>query len=531
MGRINILSESLIGKIAAGEVVERPASVVKELIENSIDAQATSISVYIKNCGIGEIKVVDDGEGISQEDVTVAFARHATSKIKEERDLYSINTLGFRGEALYSIAQVSKIRLITQHKDEQIGSEVYLIGGKLIEKRPAITRGTIVEVRDLFFNTPVRRKFLKSSYTEKSYIVETVQSYCLAYPEISFSLFIDDEELLSVPATTTTKERVFQLFNPDFAEKLKYKEVSKGAYRVSLFISDEKISTKPRDKQIIFVNRRPIRDPLLVNVLYKAFEIKENHPYFFMYLTVPSTDVDFNVHPAKKEVKFKNPQLIYDLIFNLVWKDSFWVAEATTQWRQDYTSEPLPIDSGLTDFFQLDSSIVAVNTKEGVLFLDFHAAHERINFERLLNNSENKTLKLIFPEVIDLSTSDYVTIRENLSILREIGIDAEDFGKNSIIIREIPEILKGKDISSVIESIAQTLKEEVKNPDLQNIRRKIAATVACHKALRANDKITPEEIKMLIEQLKQTSDPDHCPHGRPTKKFFSLNEIRKWFLR
>ncbi|MEN2986143.1 MAG: DNA mismatch repair endonuclease MutL [Thermodesulfovibrionaceae bacterium] len=529
MRKISILSESLVGKIAAGEVIERPASVVKELIENSIDAQATSIAVFVKDSGVSEIKVVDDGEGIYQEDATAAFLRHATSKIRQERDLYSITTLGFRGEALYSIAQVSKIRVITQHKDEDVGTELYLTGGKLIEKKPAITKGTTVEVRELFFNVPVRRKFLKSTTTEKSHIVETVQNYCLAYPEIQFSLFIDDEEIFNLPSTNSINERVFQLFGSKFFEKLKFIEVSDENYKLSLFITEEKLSRKPREKQTIFVNRRPIRDSFLVGTLYKAFQIKENHPQFFIYLTVPPSDVDFNVHPAKKEVRFRNPKIIHELIFKTALQTAYpSVDESSSIWQ---TSESFFNENNLINFFQVDNSIVAINTQEGILFFDFHAAHERINFERILNKSEKKTLNLIFPEVINLSAPDYILIKENLFILKEIGIEAEDFGKNSIVIRAIPEVLKNANLASVIESIAHTLKEEITNPDLLDRKKKIAATVACHKSLRANDKITLEELKMLIKQLGKTSNPEHCPHGRPIKKLLTLNEIRKWFLK
>lgn len=526
MGKIQILPESVIGRIAAGEVVERPASVVKELIENSIDAGANSISVYIKEFGIAEIKVIDDGEGIPSEDVPLAFQRHATSKIKDEKDLTRILSLGFRGEALYSIAQVSKLRIITQHKDENTGTEAYLIGGSLVSQKPAVTKGTTVQIRELFFNTPVRRKFLKSPYTEKAHIIETVQNYCLAYPEISFSLFIDEEEVLNIPQAKTVYERILQVFGLEFAEKLAVKTISKDDYKIELFIDVEELSKRP--KQLIFVNRRPVREPSIVSAISKAFQT--NQSQFFIYIKVPPEDVDFNVHPAKTLVRFREPQKIYQLIFKMAEPQPAVVAESAAQWKPNVELCLKEIE-GIFQFFSLGEAIVVIPKPDGLLFLDYHAAHERVNFEKILNKMNERTVKLVFPLIINLNPQDYLLIKENLHILQELGIEAEDFGKNSIIVRAVPEVVKYGDIAGIIENIAATLKEEISRPDFVDIKRKIAATVACHSSLRANDKINYFEIKTLLEELEKTSDPQHCPHGRPIKKFISIEEIKKWFLR
>jgi DNA mismatch repair protein MutL len=541
MAKIKILSESLVGKISAGEVVERPASALKEFIENSIDAGAHSIHIYIKEYGIAEIKVVDDGEGISQEDVPLAFQRHATSKIEKEHDLFNIHTLGFRGEALYSIAQVSKLRIITQHRNENSGTELYLVGGNIIEQKPAVTKGTTIEIRDLFFNTPVRKKFLKSPSTEKAHLIETVQNYALSYPEISFYLSIDGQEILNIPVANSLMDRIAQIFGLEFIEKLKVKTISNYGYKIELFLGNENLLRRNRSKQLIFVNRRPIKDSLIVSTLYKAFQIKDTHPQFLIFIELPAEAVDFNVHPAKKEVRFREPYKISQLIYRITesYDNSPVVAENPATWRTDLTySEALelnffvqPSAYSLQPILELGNAIIAIAQKDGIVFLDYHAANERVNFEKILNKIYEQQIRLVFPQVINLNPQEYTLIRENLGILNELGIEAEDFGQNSIIIRAIPDILKTADIAGIIESIAFTLKEEIGKPDFIDIKRKMAATMACHSSLRANDKITQTELKVLLEELEKTSDPEHCPHGRPVKKFISLNEIKKWFLR
>jgi DNA mismatch repair protein MutL len=542
MGKIRILSENLIGKIAAGEVVERPASVVKELIENSIDANAEQINVYIKEYGLAQIKVIDDGEGISKEDVSLAFQRHATSKIKDEKDLFKIKTLGFRGEALYSIAQVSKLRVITQQKDENIGTEAYIVGGKIIDIKPAFSKGTTIEITDLFFNTPVRRKFLKSSFTEKAHIIDTLQNYCLAYPEIAFRLFIDEQEVLNTHQVNSQRERIAQVFGVDFLDKLDFKTISEDKYKIELFLGREDLSRSKRSRQLIFINRRPVKEPSIAGTLYKALQINYNHPLFFIFITMPSEEVDFNVHPTKKEVRFQKSQIIHQLIFKMLNSDSkpLILSESKEEWKIEpnsfyvmqgyvFEKEASALWKENLEFFPLGNAIVAIKKDDGVMFLDYHAAHERVNFEKILNKTDEQIVRLVFPQIIQLDPKDYIVIKENLQILNELGIEAEDFGKNSIIIRAIPDILKNADLAGIIESIAVTLKEETSKPDFIDIKRKISATVACHSSLRANNRINAYEIIALLKELEKTSDPEHCPHGRPLKKFFSKEEIKKWF--
>jgi DNA mismatch repair protein MutL len=542
MGRIKILSESLVGKIAAGEVIERPASAVKELIENSIDAGAKSISIYIKKYGITQIKVVDDGEGIATEDVSLAFQRHATSKIEKEADLLNIHTLGFRGEALYSIAQVSKLKIITQHKEENTGTEIYLIGGNIVEKKPAFTKGTTVEIKDLFFNTPVRKKFLKSPFTEKAHIIETIQTYALSYPTISFYLNLDEQEVFNIPTADSLRERISQIFGLEFLEKLKFKSLSKDCYTVELFWGSEELQRRYRTKQFIFVNNRPVRDSLIISTLYKAFQISKNHPMFLLFLNLLPEAVDFNVHPAKKEVRFRDSRWITDLIFRLAEPEKYSViAEKSTEWNVSDSSflnqssffEILPDfhkDKEL-HFLDLGDAILALKQPDGVVFIDYHAAHERVNYEKILKLLPENTLRLVFPYVINLNYQEYILIKENLHILNELGIEAEDFGKNSIIIRSIPENLKYADIVGIVESIAMAIKEEAGKPDFADIKRKIAVTIACHSSLRANNKINYSELKALLNEPEKTSDSEHCPHGRPIKKFIPFEEIKKWFFR
>lgn len=544
MGKIKILPEVLVGKIAAGEVIERPASVLKELIENSIDASAKSIYVYIKEYGIAEIKVIDDGEGISSEDVPLAFQRHATSKIEREEDLFKINTLGFRGEALYSIAQVSKLRIITQQIGEDRGTELYLIGGSVVEQKPSITKGTTVEIGDLFFNTPVRKKFLKSPSTEKAHLIETVQNYALAYPEVSFYLNMDGQEILNLISTDNIKDRISQVFGLDFMEKLKFKTVSKDGYKLELFWGGEDLLRRQRTKQLIFINRRPVRDSLIVSTLYKVFKIKENHPQFLLFFTMPPEAVDFNVHPTKKEVRFRDKGKITELIFRIIdFEKTFFVAENTVEWKSDsdsfasmqqasfFETQPAFKGEDTFQFINLGDAVVALKQPDGILFIDYHAAHERVNFEKILNLLPENTIRFVFPQVINLNPQEYTLIKENFYLLNELHIEIEDFGENAVVIRSVPEILKDADMAGIIESIAYKIKEETGKPDFTDLREKIAATIACHSSLRANNRINSYELRTLLQELEHTSDPEHCPHGRPVKKFLSFNEIKRWFSR
>lgn len=544
MTRIKILNESIVGKIAAGEVIERPASALKELIENSIDAGAKSIQIYIREYGTAQIKVVDDGEGIISEDVFLAFQRHATSKIEREQDLFNIKTLGFRGEALYSIAQVSKLKVTTQHRLEETGTEIYLIGGKVTEKKTVVTKGTTVEIRDLFFNTPVRKKFLKSSFTERAHIIETVQNYALGYPEVSFYLNIDGQEILNASVANSIQDRILQIFGSEFMEKVNFKTLSQGKYRIELFWGGEELLRKQRTKQLIFINRRPVREPLIVSTLYKAFQVKEDHPQFLFFLTIPPEEVDFNVHPTKREVRFRDKAKVAELISRITLSEKIsTLSESPLEWQSNVSylssfSQPSFFEGEsafnkeeVLQFLTLGNAIIALQQAEGILFIDYHAAHERVNFEKILKAMPEYKLKLVFPQVINLNPQEYTIIRENLNVLSELLIDAEDFGKNSIIIRTIPEILKNVDIVGIIESIVVILKEELGKPDFDSIKKKIAETIACHSSLRANNKINSFEIKELLYKLESTSDPEHCPHGRPVKKFLSFNEIKKWFLR
>lgn len=545
MTKIKILPPSLVGKIAAGEVIERPASALKELIENSIDAGAKNIQVYIKNYGIAMIKVVDDGEGILSDEVPLAFQRHATSKIEREEDLLRINTLGFRGEALYSIAQVSKLRIVTQHKEENIGREILLVGGEIKEQKPALTRGTTVEVKELFFNAPVRRKFLRSPSTERAHIIETVQLYALAYPEISFYLNLEGEESLILPKTDSLQSRIAQVFGNSFSDKLDHRVVSEKTHSVEIFIGTREIEIRQRSKQLIFVNRRPIRDSLITNSLYKALEIRESHPKFILFLTVPPEEVDFNIHPTKREVRFKDPSKIVNIItkaatnnpsrYSVTVDLSSWKVHErpTAQYSQQtlLSNRSFEVKPNPVNFLDLGNSVLAIEQPEGILFLDYHGAHERVNFERLLRGDSEGISRLIFPYVIELNAVDYTVVAENLSLINELGIEAETFGRNSIIVRGLPEFLKNSDVAGIFENLAEVLKKEEKLSFLEDIKRKIAATIACHRSLRSNDKINPHEVAILLDQLEKTSDPNHCPHGRPIKKFLSKREITKWFQR
>jgi len=567
MSRISILPELLINKIAAGEVIERPASIVRELIDNSIDAGARIISVDVLHGGKKLIRITDDGTGIHRDDASLCFERHATSKIKTEDDLFNITTLGFRGEALASIASVSKVTLVTSTADSQIGTKMEITTShkKEISDAPPVN-GTILEIRDIFYNTPARRKFLKSIPTELSHIIETVMQKALSYPGISFSLKHNDSEVINVSATKSLKERFIQLYSEELFNE--FLEIEKHGTGIKLygFSSVAEFARSTKNYQYIFINRRPVKNPTVSHAVYNAYREllpRDKHPAFFLFLDINPEKVDVNVHPAKREVRFESPEDIHKFV-------EFTVKEAINSRQYKTQTSELPsytsinngnqviretLESALqppgdlqTDFFNgrippsiqryshIGESFVAEITDNGITIIDQHAAHERVLYEKFLRKISLEIENLFLPIRMELPVREFNIIMNYKKLLHDFGFDVEEFGINNVIIRTIPKELRKADIKGILMDTASGIIEEettgIKDESgRQNLLQNIASRLACHKSVRGREPLNNEELSQLVADLEKTEMPDRCPHGRPTRIFFSLDDLRKMFKR
>ena len=569
MPKIHLLSTSLRNKIAAGEVVERPASVVKELLENSIDAMSTRIEVHVLNAGRRLIRVSDNGAGMESEDAVLAFERYATSKINDEEDLFNIKTMGFRGEALSSIAGVSKVRLITGQmlKGMEAGICIEVIGGEIKDIRDCPASGTTIEVKELFFNTPARRKFLKSDPTENYHIIDAVTREALSHFNISFFLTMDGNEILSLPQAKSFRERILQIFGSEFADSLIETESGDGKLYIKSFLGNAADLRNNRNNQFIFINKRPVKDQSITYAVYKGYEgiiPKDKHPVFFVFLDIDTRKIDFNVHPTKREVRFEDKNGVFNFVYQAArdalrqgttgtrngemehWRNEK-VAEEVSRYPntpilQDaaFISEPLAFygDAAIdaVSSIYLGDTFIAVSDNNGLMIIDYHAAHERINFERLLKRQESKddhSYRLLFPQQVILSAGEYKVILENIDVLNDLGLEIEDFGSNTLIMRSLPEFLKDVDLNALMSDLSASLlkeaKEKGKFEPVDSIRKTLAAKMACHSSIRGKEAPDKIRISKLIKDLDSTENPDFCPHGRPTRIFISIYELRKMF--
>jgi DNA mismatch repair protein MutL len=579
MSQIKILPADLRNKIAAGEVIERPASVVKELIENSIDAGSTDIRIDVLYGGKRLIRVSDNGTGMDKEDALLCFQRHATSKLFSEEDLFNIKTMGFRGEALSSIASVSKVKLITGHKGSPYGVSVEIHAGEVKEIKDSPSIGTSVEIRDLFFNTPARRKFLKSNNTELFHIIDIVTKEALSHWETGFSLTSDNQETISLPISSDQKERIMQIYGEEFLDSLmevnnpafpplekggeggfkKGEQQGKSNMKMNAFVSKGENFRNRRSHQFIFINKRPVKDQSLSHAVYNAYEgilPHDKHPIFFLFLHIDPARVDFNVHPTKREVRFEDKESIYRFVNTCIRKaireeraeyaKQFMETPATgplTPFVNVYTSHLSQAASygsvisenlelaykPLLPFLYLGDTFIAISGKGGLTLIDYHAAHERILYEKFLKGINLNSHQLLFPEQIKLSHKEYRIILENILILRDFGIEVDDFGHETVIVRSLPDVLKEADIRGILSDIASCIIEGV-TPD-KSFKEALAARIACHSSVRGKEILNQEEISNLIADLEQADHPDQCPHGRPTRIFFSLDDLKKMFKR
>jgi DNA mismatch repair protein MutL len=660
MGRIHILADQVANQIAAGEVVDRPASVVKELLENSLDAGAHRIVIAVEGGGRKLIRISDDGSGMMRDDALLAFERHATSKLRSSDDLLSIATLGFRGEALPSIASIARVELVTRAAEESSGTRMEIAGGKLLRCEDAgAPAGTTLTVRDLFFNTPARRKFLKSETTELAHVTALVTHYALAHPDKHFELHSATHALLIAPPVRQAAERIFQIFGkatldqllplaaevelaraglpepPPWKRDADYQAPEPGWLRITGFVSKPELEKLNRNSIYCFVNRRLVRDRLLLHAVSEAYRnilAPTSFPVVLLFLEMPPQEVDVNVHPAKTEVRFRQASWLHDFVRDairnkltlgrpaagflhaltahpsatpaLVPSSSPTVAAAETptsdgwlaaQWLPDDLAEQ-PLDdgfsltapavlasAGILPFAPLDpapangqgngnplpssgcssaaleveevgagaspslhglaslrplgqlrdSFILAVN-QEGLWIIDQHVAHERVLFERVLRQRQVEQVerqRLLMPMLIDLLPAQMVAFAAISRELEANGFEAEPFGPRTIAIKAAPAGLEGAPLERMLVEVLEQAGSPEQAENLEAARTRIAASIACHAAIKVNTPLDSTRMQWLLDELARTEHPTSCPHGRPIVLRYAWKEIQRAFHR
>ena len=569
MGLIRILSERVAAQIAAGEVVERPASVVRELIDNSIDAGATRILIRIENGGRNLVRVADNGAGMDRDDLLLCAERHATSKINELSDLFSVRTLGFRGEAVPSIAAVSRMVITSRTPDELVGLRLKIQGGKIKEIEETGTPvGTTVEVKDLFFNTPARKKFLRSASTETDHIVDTLSRIALPFATLSFRLDDADKTLLSLPSVDRDVSRLSALFGHEVAGSMMPMEQELHGLRLSGYLSPPEWDRARGDHLFVYVNRRSVRERLLTHAVIEGYGsrlMKGRYPYAVIFIEIDPALVDVNVHPAKQEVRFHQNRLVHDAVKTVVDETlrqmaaalfrvpapvsegleekagrieepvggyAAHPAEATIS-RQPEPQVPLMIRESPVVLGQLKETYILCETKEGLLLVDQHAAHERRVFEKLKKSYHSATLEcqpFLIPPRVEFSPSESRTIMKKMEELSQLGITLDHFGGGTFVVRSVPNILVDVHWEPLLRELLPLLEEQGPVTGDQVVER-FLALMACHGAIRAGQRLSKEEMISLVERLDEVEVPTNCPHGRPVFKRLSFYEIEKMFRR
>jgi DNA mismatch repair protein MutL len=590
MPRIQQLPPSVVTKIAAGEVIERPASVVKELLENAIDAGSRRIDVEIEQGGTEAIRLVDDGCGIVADDLPLAFASHATSKLADADDLFRVRTLGFRGEALASIGGVARVTLQSRPTGETCGAEITCHGGELSPVRAWNgAPGTRIEVRHLFYNTPVRRKFLRTTGTEMGHICEAFTRLALAGRSLHLTLRHNGKAVYEVPAGADLRDRLGLFFGAEVRDRLYAVEAGHGPVRLRGFVADPACERGNAKMQHLFVNGRWVRDRSLGHALQEAYRgllMTGRYAVAFLFLELPPEAVDVNVHPTKSEVRFRDGQGLYHLVLGTV-RDRLRAANLTARlqapagggpsprplealpperepWAPGPTadgaappaavpptpSRPLepvqapsppppvapwpgtaaPVERAL----QLHDAYLVVETPEGMLVIDQHALHERILFEQLkrrLRAGVLETQRLLIPEPVDLTAEQAARTLEHREALAELGLGVEDFGGGTVLLTSYPAILGNRPPQATLRAVVDHLMNKDRPPTREQLLNDLLSLMACHAAVKAGDRLTPEEMSALIAQRSLADDTHHCPHGRPTALLFSRQELDRQFRR
>jgi len=570
------LPDSWAARIAAGEVVERPASVVKELVENSLDAGAKEISVWMEGSGIDLIRVADDGDGIRAEELPLAVERHATSKLSEEADLWRISTLGFRGEALPSIGSISKLEIVSRARNGEAGCRLRVEGGNAGQPEPAgCSVGTTVEVRELFFNTPARRKFLKAPATELSHVCDVIHHAALAYREVHIRLYNQGGLLCDYPGGVELQDRLRQVLGREIAEGMVPFGWSRGELKIGGFLSKAPSSFSTTRYLTAYVNRRFVRDRVLTHAILHGYEtllMKGRYPAVVLYLEMPFKDVDVNVHPAKQEVRFRRQSEIHDAVSEAV-KEGLrkeakgpqpLLAEETGERRSLVYETPAayglrssvggppvqrvefiqPQDqprfardgffSSLEVMGQLLGCYLVCFSSRGLIVIDQHAAHERVAFERMrrqLGNGELERQNLLIPQVLELPAGEAALLEQRLELLDRVGFGVEKFGRDAYVIRTAPALLPAGDYREALRRMIAEIAEVGESGELREGLEDRLATIACHSVIRAHRKLEKEEIRALLEDLDRIDFATQCPHGRPVLIELSEEQLEKMFRR
>lgn len=644
MGRIHLLSEHVANKIAAGEVVERPASVLKELLENSLDAGATRIKVQVEAGGKKLIQVIDNGSGMVRDDALLAFERHATSKIKNAEDLLNIHTLGFRGEALPSIASVARVVLETRAPEEPEGTLLDIAGGKILRVEEAgLPLGTSITVRDLFFNTPARKKFLKAESTELSHLASLVTHYALAHPEKHFELHSATNAMLVAPPVASHSERIYQIFGRETLDQLvpvaatmklervgipepppwrrdeDYEPPVPGDMRLHGFVSKPEVQKLNRNSIFIFVNNRLIRDRLVQHAITEAYRnilAPTVFPVVLLFIELPNVEVDVNVHPSKTEVRFRQQAMLHDFVRDSV-RAALMKARPVPQFTREITAQPnaapglspgahmrpeahdfalqAPAAPAVSERLQFtgaaiaveantavsgfgavpapvvqknlvaqagecgnvlaeepqavadelalaslkpvgqvrDSFILAVNA-DGLWIIDQHVAHERVLFERIVRERDRAVQegqRLLMPLIVELTPGQQAVFAEITGELRRNGFEVELFGAKTVAVKTAPAGIDSAQVERMLLELLDQFQQEEQALNLEKVRTRIAASIACHAAIKINTPLEQNKMEWLLRELAKTECPMSCPHGRPVVLRYSVKDIQKAFKR
>lgn len=554
--------------IAAGEVVERPESVVKELVENSLDARATRIEISIKGGGVKLIQVKDNGSGVAADEVPLILERHATSKLSTKEDLFRIQTLGFRGEALTSIGAVSRLVFHTRAQEEELGTELRVAGGEL-ENLQSIgaPSGTVVQVRDLFFNVPARLKFLKSENTERRRIRALLARYAFAYPEVAFSYEQEGKNVFRTTGSGERREVLAEIFGLETAKSMiELQDAGSGPITVSGFISPPSIHRGTRREITFFVQGRAIHDPSLSAAVLQAYHgllMVGRYPVAILLIEVPLESVDLNVHPAKAEVRFTDPQKVFTVIqrvlrgtllnqapapaleMSTTWQrvypeelagtpDAAWEIHNLSQENVNLQQRPADLDVPLLrSVGQVGAAYLVAEGPDGVYLIDQHAAHERVLFERFMsqwNSGGMESQQLLAAETVDLNPAQSERMNDLIPRLQSLGFEVDHFGAESYKVRAIPAILIDADPKETLRSVVDDLEED-ESALLSDVEARIAARVCKRAAIKSGQILSLEEQRQLIRQLEKCDSPRTCPHGRPTMIHLSVVALERQFGR
>ena len=586
MAIIKVMDELLANKIAAGEVVERCASVVKELVENSIDAGSTEIKVLLKDAGTREIKVVDNGKGMDKDDAVLAFSRHATSKIDDEDDLYRLETLGFRGEALASIAAVSKVDLKTCSSD--IGTHVIINGGKILDVSLGdARRGTIITVSELFYNTPARLKHMKSLYTELASITDYMNKLALSHPNIRFILENNDNLILRTDGSGNLLKVIQSIYGNDVVRKMVPVSGENADYEITGYISLPEVHRSSRNNMVTIVNGRVVRNTEInrvINEAYHSYKPDNRYPITILNITVDPSVIDVNIHPTKMDIKFSKMDTLIELISEMVvskisnrelipkafLKDE--KKEEPKEEKPKYIEQYIKLDSKGSTVEEVDipeeklivnddlgidlvsddeekteeklmpemyptglvhGTYIILENEKGMYLMDLHAAKERCNYERFkkaMGEPIIASTAMLFPITIELTSNEFIILKEHLNLLIDLKFKVEEFGINSIIVKEHPAWLPTNNIEDSIRTIIDVIIKE-KEFSIEKFNEKVATMMSCKHAVRANTHLTMEDMRDLVEDLRNCKNPFNCPHGRPTTVFYSNYDLEKLFKR